>query len=302
MFAIGLREIQELSTLGDTQAADELYKMTLGLDRVSLVDVLDELEASRNRLLASDDRPSLVTQLLGQRQRLQSEIEDLSQSTVRYLSLLADREQLQTSVNRLEAENARFEQQSRELGLARRLGERWQRRASIERQLAGLGSFEALPPNALARFDRLEARLAVRRRRLARIKTERRELADAVEQLNINEALCRQALRLEALGEQQQWIRALEGQVDALECEVLELESQREDSYKKLGFKPGADGGAVEPLSKRDLAELRAAAKALRCAAPGHESFTIKLPPPPKMPPIAGGRSKRRSAPRRNGD
>ena len=52
VFAVGLREIQELGTLGDTQAADELYSLALGLDRVSLADVLAELEASRNRLLA----------------------------------------------------------------------------------------------------------------------------------------------------------------------------------------------------------------------------------------------------------
>ena len=235
--------------------------------------VLSELETSRNRLLASDYRPSLVTQLLGQRQRLQNEIEDLSQSTVRYLSLVADREKLQSSVSGLEAENARLEQESRELGLARALGERWQRRVTIERQLAGLGNFEALPPNALARFDRVEARLTVRLRRLARLKAERRELANAAEQLNVNEALCRQALRFEALGEQQQWIKGLQGQVETLENEVLELESEREDSHRKLGLKPGADGGAAEPLSKRDLAELRAAAKALRHARGQAQEF-----------------------------
>src|SRR5262249_23766175 len=64
VFAFGLSEIQELGTLSDTQAADELYNMSLGLDRVSLVDVLGELENSRNRLMAADDRPSLVSQLL----------------------------------------------------------------------------------------------------------------------------------------------------------------------------------------------------------------------------------------------
>ncbi len=40
VFAIGLRELQELSTLDDTTAADELYKLSSGLDRVSLVDVM----------------------------------------------------------------------------------------------------------------------------------------------------------------------------------------------------------------------------------------------------------------------
>ncbi|MCA9162991.1 MAG: AAA family ATPase, partial [Planctomycetales bacterium] len=39
VFAVGLRELQELNTLNDTDAADQLYKLTTGLDRVSLVDV-----------------------------------------------------------------------------------------------------------------------------------------------------------------------------------------------------------------------------------------------------------------------
>jgi len=38
-----------------------------GLDRVSLVEVLADLDASRDRLLAADDRPSVVPQLLAER-------------------------------------------------------------------------------------------------------------------------------------------------------------------------------------------------------------------------------------------
>ncbi len=51
VFAVGLREIQELGTLGDTEAAELLYNITAGLDRVSLVEVMRELESLRNRIL-----------------------------------------------------------------------------------------------------------------------------------------------------------------------------------------------------------------------------------------------------------
>jgi uncharacterized protein YhaN len=51
VFAIGLRELQELSTLDDTEAADELYKLSSGLDRVSLVDVIRQLRAARTQLV-----------------------------------------------------------------------------------------------------------------------------------------------------------------------------------------------------------------------------------------------------------
>ncbi len=51
VFAIGIRELQELSTLDDTAAADELYKLSSGLDRVSLVDVLRSLRDGRRSLI-----------------------------------------------------------------------------------------------------------------------------------------------------------------------------------------------------------------------------------------------------------
>ena len=104
VFALGLREIQELGTLSDTEAAHLLYDLTLGLDRVSLVEVLRELEASRVRLLAADDRPSLVVQLLGERERLRREIEELRQATPRYLELTRRRDLLKQETSSLQAE------------------------------------------------------------------------------------------------------------------------------------------------------------------------------------------------------
>jgi uncharacterized protein YhaN len=266
VFAFGLSEIQELGMLSDTQAAKELYSLALGLDRVSLVDVLGELDASRNRLLASDDRPSLVTQLLSQHQRLQNEIEDLGHSTTRYLALSAEREKLDEETSRLEAESGAFERQGRELALARALSERWQRRQAIDRELQAIGSFETLPEDALARFDRLASRLATRRRRFERLKGQRRELRSQIEQLPINEPLCRNAMRLEAVDEQRQWIESLERLVGELEGEILELESHRDASQGQLGIGPRTPGTRTEPLSQRGLAELRAAAKSLRDA------------------------------------
>ncbi len=43
IFAIGLRELQELSTLTATEASAWLYQLTLGVDRVSLLDVMQQL-------------------------------------------------------------------------------------------------------------------------------------------------------------------------------------------------------------------------------------------------------------------
>ena len=55
--------------LSDTEAAELLYNLSVGLDRVSLVEVLRELESSRNRLLDAAGEPCQVVQLLAEREK-----------------------------------------------------------------------------------------------------------------------------------------------------------------------------------------------------------------------------------------
>ncbi|MFN9912081.1 MAG: AAA family ATPase, partial [Pirellulaceae bacterium] len=64
VFAIGLRELQELSTLDDTTAADELYKLSSGLDRVSLVDVMRQLRSARTQLVGPTPESGQVQGML----------------------------------------------------------------------------------------------------------------------------------------------------------------------------------------------------------------------------------------------
>ena len=56
VFAIGLREIQELGALNSTDASELLYKLTSGLDRVSLIDVMRDLTNRRERIWTGDSK------------------------------------------------------------------------------------------------------------------------------------------------------------------------------------------------------------------------------------------------------
>lgn len=79
VFNVGLREIQELGSLDDTAAANYLYRLTSGLDRVSLIDVIREVQTARERLLATDEKASSqIPQLIARRKKLRDQIEDLS--------------------------------------------------------------------------------------------------------------------------------------------------------------------------------------------------------------------------------
>ncbi|MBN1394866.1 MAG: AAA family ATPase [Pirellulales bacterium] len=261
VFAVGLREIQELATLGDTAAAELLYNLSAGVDGVSLVDVLRELETSRNRVLDARGQPSLVLQLSSQRQKLLAEIEELSSINHRYARLAAECETAGADSTRLEEEANRAERLAEVMDLAAVVRQPWRRRVELNEQLAAIGPSGDIPPNAVERLDALNARIERRRRRLERIVARRDALRREYASLKINEPLRRQAARIEALAEQEPWIARLRTQIAELESEIGRLETAVATEAKRLGF---SELPAALPSPKPgELASLRQPAKAL---------------------------------------
>ncbi len=136
-----------------------LYSLTAGLDRVSLVEVLRELEASRNRMLDAAGGPCQVVQLLAEREKLRSEIEELGAVNHRYGRLAAERDQLHGEITRLEEEANRLERLARVTDLAAALRPRWTERAALDEQLSALGPPRVMPEQAIERLDALNARI-----------------------------------------------------------------------------------------------------------------------------------------------
>ena len=139
VFAIGLREIQELGTLHDNAAADLLYQLTSGMDRVSLVEVARELADSRERLWNGEHGTAQITQLQERRDRIQAEIDELTARGWKYTDLAAQREALIDDADKLEVDILRHEEDLELLDAAQRVREPWLARIDLDRQLHALG-------------------------------------------------------------------------------------------------------------------------------------------------------------------
>jgi uncharacterized protein YhaN len=279
VFAVGLTEIQELATLSDTEAAELLYNLTAGLDRVSLVEVLQELEAGRNRILDAAGHSCQVLQLLAEHEKLRAEIEELATVNHRYGHLAAERDQLQSEITQLEEESNRVERLARVADLALALRDRWGQRASLDEQLSAIGPLKVMPEGAAERLDAVNARIQKQQDRLDAIVKRRKALRREYAELPVNESLWRQAARIEALKEQGPWIAQLQSQIADLEKETGSLASDLAAEGKRLGLAPvssdqsGSSRTANEPLavshplpqlSPKRLAALRSPAKLLQ--------------------------------------
>ncbi len=261
VFAVGLREIQELNTLSDTEAAELLYRLTAGLDRVSLVEVMRALETSRNRILDADGKSCQMAQLLAEREKLGSEIESLAAQGRRFVHLAVERNELDAAVARCEEDVNRAERQLGLVELAVALRERWTQRAALDEQLASLGPAKSVPERAIERLDALHAKIKSHRGDIEQAKAQREILKREFADLDVQEALWRQMARIEALKEQEPWIAQLQSQVGELTADIASVESQVSEEGQRLGLKAGiAD---LPNLSSQTLRAVRPSAKLL---------------------------------------
>jgi uncharacterized protein YhaN len=263
VFAVGLRELQELAVLKETEAAAMLYNLTVGLDSVSLVEVMRELVRSRNRLVDAAGGPCQVAELVVQRETVLGRVAEAEGLGRRYASLAEDRGRLQREIARLENEKAQLGRELRLLDLAAALADRWQKRKLLDQQCAALEPAEKMPAGVVERFGVLTAALKKRRRDWAEIKRQREQLCSEAAGLRISDALLASAPRIEALQEQQHWLASLETQVSDLEAEIGQAEAGLKEEQERLGV----GSGGCPTLAPRSLAAMRRPARILHRAS-----------------------------------
>ncbi|HVU87917.1 MAG TPA: AAA family ATPase [Pirellulales bacterium] len=266
IFAIGLREIQELGSLSDTEAAQWLYKLAVGTDRVSLVDVISELNRARGRLLADGQEPSTIPQLLHERDELRRQ-SSAHTSVRQFLDLRRKRGELVTQIARWEADADEAERAARLVEIAAAIFDKWHARAALDKELAAARKEPRVEQQTLSDFTALEqslARVRTRHKKLSRLLAKTKH---DIDRLGLDTAVSQRAARIESLLEQEQWITALDAERVALADKVAALETRRAELCAQLGFDPagaaGEGGGKAWRQLKSLAVELRRARAAL---------------------------------------
>jgi uncharacterized protein YhaN len=259
VFACGLREIQELGTLDDTTAADLLYKLTTGLDRVSLVDVIRHLQVSREELLSTAERPSRIPELLARRRQLADRVESLSAGTRRYSELAEQRDALAAEAIDLQHALERTEEHHRRLKAALDVLELWNSRAAVDQQLERLRDIPQLPNRAVERMGTLRRRVRRAKRKLRALAAQRKKLRREALSLEINKQVLNHATRIEALTDQAQWLATLDAQIKKLRAEIERLDGEIQQQV-------GGIQGKISPeeISQEAFAALRRPGMLLR--------------------------------------
>ncbi len=236
VFAIGLRELQELSTLDDTAAADELYKLSSGLDRVSLVDVTRQLKAARQLIVGTTPDDGQMQRLMLQREKLRDEIDHLTSHGRRWSELAALRNTQSNELDDLKQRIAQWELEAKTYEVAIGVRPTWIKRADLQQQIQQLAARTDLPETAAARLAELSEQARERELKLGELRQQRRALREQARGLPLRRGILELAAKVEAAAEQAPWIGALQKNVQRVEGQIQQTRQQLLEDAKRLGI------------------------------------------------------------------
>ncbi len=275
VFAIGLRELQELNTLDDTAAADELYKLSSGLDRVSLVEVMRRLRKARENLVGTDPNDPAdgrVAELLLRRDKLRTEIEDLSRKGRRWAELAGQRRAQLGEIDTLRQRLGEWQAEAKSTELALNIRDIWRRRARLQVEIDATGRGLELPDTAPAKLKEFDQKIAERNSQLDEIKNRRRQLRQEAEAVPVSRRLLDLQPKIDAANQQSPWIEEAQNQLQRVEAQLEQARKALADEAERVGISEedrqalleGKESVQLPELTKQGMSALMGPARAVR--------------------------------------
>lgn len=275
VFAIGLRELQELSTLDDTAAADELYKLSSGLDRVSLVDVTRQLRVARQQIVGPTPEHGQMQHLILRREKLRDEIEQLTARGRRWGELAALRTTQSNELEDLQQRIAQWALEARAVEIALQLRPNWLQRTQLQQSIKSLNARVDLSESSADRLAAFNSEIAERENKLDEIKQQRRSLRQRARELPLRASVLELVPKIEAASEQAPWIGQIQKHMQRIESQIQQTRQQLLEDAQRLGISEEDQQSLLNDrrmakmpdLSRQAIAQLAGPARDVRTYA-----------------------------------
>ena len=269
VFAIGLDELQRLASLNDTEAAEMLFRLSVGMDRIAIVDTIKELSARRNKILniaETEGKPSLLTQLLIQREKIIGELAETKLLIRQYVGLRNEQRILDRTVANLEDDHTKLQREKRLYEIAKNAEPIWTRRDQVRDEINAMGTVVAVSDAIVQQLNSVEQELTERRSAYEKVKEEYQKAKKAITALPISEKVSKLAPRIEILLEEEPRIVELDKEISDLESEIDEYNRRitDEESQIRRGRYPLPRSEARESESKPEQSGESIAPAAIR--------------------------------------
>jgi uncharacterized protein YhaN len=179
VFAVGLRELMELSTLSGDDVAQHLFGLTLGPPGARILAAARRAGERQNRLIDPLQQEGDLVRLFERQDQLTARLGELGQLHERHADWSVRRDQLEREIADLRKRHAGIGEQLRGHEFLERVWGPWDRIRDCRRELEGLPEVAEFPERGLERLERLDNEIAAaaenRDRLLAEVRQSRED-------------------------------------------------------------------------------------------------------------------------------
>jgi uncharacterized protein YhaN len=234
VFAVGLREIQELGALQDGEVADQIYGLTLGPDGQRLLHAGARLRGERLRLADPTQKSGELLALFERYDRLGAELR-AADKRPHYRELAAARAKLEAELEDIGHRQAGIQSQLRGHLLLQRAWGPWNRVRECTTELARLSVVKNFPEHGLERLDKLERELAEVAAARDALQSQAKQLRQKAARLSLDPEMRTHAASIQALLDQRDWIRQVQEQATGLQTQADALKTDLDARLEQLG-------------------------------------------------------------------
>lgn len=232
VFAIGLQELQELSTLQDDEVSKHLYGSSLGPAGRRLADVFAEIDRRRQGF-ADGVSQGEIASWLERDEQIREELRTLGDQREQHANSSARLKEIDAEIAKLEERRRLAQQQLKGYATVENVVGPWRRVQELELKLAGLPTHNAEPSIDWDRIERWDAELKDLQRRRDEATAQADEQQSSPDAQTEKYLQCETAIR--GLAGQRQWITEAVATAQRTESHAEKLRADWDAARKRLG-------------------------------------------------------------------
>lgn len=235
VFAVGVRELQELATLGSNQVSEYIYGLSLGPQGRALLDALGNVRDRQNALFSQHGKEGQLPDLFERYADLTVSNQKKGEAREQHTRLVQRRTVLNTSIEELQIREGQISNELTGLRFLTNCHKPWSRIQSLQKQLTELPLILHDPQHALDQLDAAEKDIQKHSSRREKLSDQSAALRKQADRLELDLAFEKDRYAIQSLVDQSDWLRTLDQNISSAEVRSAELKRGLEHQLSEMG-------------------------------------------------------------------
>ncbi|MFO0428563.1 MAG: AAA family ATPase, partial [Planctomyces sp.] len=235
IFAVGVRELQQLATLGTDQVSEYIYGLSMGPQGRQILDSMAAVRERQRSLLSEDGAHGVLPEQFDRYSRLTSGRKNRGQARDRHAKLTRRRRELTDSIQQLQTREDAITNELRGLRFLQSVHKPWKRSRDLQEELTRVPVVHGNPTEALKQLAACEKEIQECGVRRDRLKEQATQLKTQAERLQLDAAFEKERYAIQSLVEQSDWLRQIDEQIRTAEDRSSELRRELNHQMAALG-------------------------------------------------------------------